>query len=496
MFFSIQQSDQIWKYFTEPAKESCLGYKNSVCHCPRGKLLGGCSTINAMIYQRGSKQDHDSWYQEGNEGWDYESLIEYYKKSENVLASLQNMDNYGREGLLSLTKYIFNETIRDVILQSAKELGYEILEEGGQLGFFESLQTIEDGVRRNAAKVFLGSSKKSSKLTLALNAHVENVIIDKSAKQAKGVKVKIGDRLLNLYADKEVILSAGALNSPQILMLSGVGPKRHLENVGIDVIRDLPVGEHLKDHVVMWVFSKLSDEALKPTIMLDEVYKYFAHRKGMLSHIGLANVQAFVNAKNRLTDPDLLFFYAIFPKNHTAALNSFLNGIHLNDVSSENLRRYSEENHIMVTFVILSQPKATGKILLRSKDASDYPEIHSGYFTDENNEDLETIIGGIRIVEEQIKTKAFKELNPQILDIGLPNCKDFDFDSHDYWRCAVRNLGTTMYHMTSTCRMGPNSDKRAVVDSRLKVHGIENLRVIDASICQMLLGVHQMLHAR
>ncbi|KAK9871964.1 hypothetical protein WA026_015210 [Henosepilachna vigintioctopunctata] len=367
IFFSVQQTDQVWKYSTKPAEKSCLGYKNSICHCTRGKLLGGCSSINGMMYQRGSKRDHDSWYHEGNEGWDYTSLTEFYEKSENVETDVEHVHEYGQKGLLHLTRYKFNETMRDVILQSAEELGYNLFEQEGPSGFFESFQAIKDGVRINSAKAFLGAVKESSELTLALNAHVEKVIIDKTSKEARGIKLRIGKRVMNIYSDKEVILSAGVINSPQILMLSGIGPKNHLQKVGIDVIQNLAVGAHLKDHVVMWVFSKVSDEALKSTDMLDEIYEYFAHRKGMLSHTGVLNIQGYTNVNDNSTNPDILFLYSIIPKNSTTALDIFTDNINLNSFSSEKLREYVVNNHVLVTLSYCYNQSLQEKFCLRIK---------------------------------------------------------------------------------------------------------------------------------
>ncbi|XP_044763984.1 glucose dehydrogenase [FAD, quinone]-like [Coccinella septempunctata] len=481
LFFNIELTDQIWNYQTEPSETSCVGLRNGSCHWPRGKLLGGCSSINAMLYIRGNENNYNTWENEGNEGWNYENVMKAFKENEKLVAqNLQQYDTYGKDGLLPLTNYRVNETIRDVILESVKELGYPVLEYEG-LGFFESLQTIENGTRANAAKVFLGAVSKSQKLKLATNAYVQKILIDENKKEAEGVEVKIGDKTMKVYADKEVILSAGALNSPQILMLSGVGPKQHLEDKGIKVIKDLMVGHNLQDHLIYWLYSKLNDDALKSTVIEEELFSYFSRRQGEFSNVGITNINGFINTKHRSNYPDIQYTYMTIRKNDLDTLNLIMELINMNKKVWDNLKLANAKNHLLLTIIVLLQPQSRGRVLLDSKDPLSSPVLRTGYLTDDG-QDTETILRGIRIAEAQLKTKAFKKLNAEVLDVGIPNCTKLEFDSDDYWRCAVKNLGTTLYHPTSTCKMGPSDDPTAVVDSRLKVHGVRKLRVVDASI--------------
>ncbi|KAK9871974.1 hypothetical protein WA026_015218 [Henosepilachna vigintioctopunctata] len=483
LFIHSQLTNQIWNYHTEPSNASCLSYNNGLCHWPRGKLLGGCSSINAMLYLRGNERDYDSWQNNGNEGWNYTSIKQYFQKSEHLIATnLKNSNAYGKEGLLALSNYKMNDTLREALLKSAKDIGYDILDEEGPLGFFESLQTIEHGVRYNAAKMIIGRNNKTDKLTLALNAHVEKVLIDKESKKAEGIKVKIGQKTLNVYADKEVILSAGAINSPQILMLSGIGPKEHLNKLGIEVIQDLEVGQNLQDHLMMFVFSKLSDDAINSPKLLDEIYKYFIYQDGLFSKISHLNVIGLLNTKNDSKYPDIEFMHMVFMKENMMALETFIAATELNSDIAANLRNFNRKHNILVTVIVLLQPKSRGNITLKDSNPYVHPTITAGYLTDEKGDDLETFLRGIRLAEARLRSEVFKKLDTEVMDIGIPNCRNFKFDTDDYWKCAVKNIATSLYHPTSTCKMGPKSDKSAVVDSRLKVHGVKNLRVIDASI--------------
>ncbi|XP_044763978.1 glucose dehydrogenase [FAD, quinone]-like [Coccinella septempunctata] len=471
------------KFYTEQSEKSCLGMKNGSCIWPRGQVLGGCSTLNSMIYIRGNKNDYDSWARSGNQDWSFQEVQKHYKAIEKYLQAKSY--NYGQDGRLPLTKYSVNETIRDVILEAAKEMNLEVQEEDGKLGFLEAPLNTDGKTRANLAKVFLGSVKDSEHLTLATKATVQRIIINSEKKQAEGVEVLIGSRKLRLYADKEVILSTGALNSPQLLMLSGIGPEKDLQKHGIEVIQNLPVGKNLQDHLMFIVYSKLNDQAIKiknERENLDELYKYFAHGEGELSTISITNIQGFINTKNNSKYPDIQMTFGMVPKGDNFFEEIYSDNINLNQETSRNIIEFSRENNILMSLVVLLQPKSRGEVLLKTTNPSDNVAVHTGYLTDPLEEDLETMLKGIRFAQDHLSTAAFQKLDPVVLDVGIPNCKELQFDSDDYWKCAVRNLGTTIYHPTSTCKMGPEEDEGSVVDSRLMVRGVKNLRVIDASI--------------
>ncbi|KAK9871978.1 hypothetical protein WA026_015222 [Henosepilachna vigintioctopunctata] len=490
LLFSLQGTEEDWQFETAPTDSSCLGMKNGACNWPRGKVLGGTSSINVNLYIRGNKRDYDRWSELGNDDWNYDNVLPYFKMSEKLnVPDLHDSDKYGRMGPLTLSRYIYDEPIRTAILQSAKEFGYPSLEEEEPLGFFDAVMTIEDGVRVNSAKAFLGGNKDMENLVLATNAHVNRILINKETKAATGVEAQIRGKKMTFRATKEVILSAGAIGSPQILMLSGIGPKDHLEKMGIEVVQDLKVGENLQDHMIYGsLYTKVNTFAsrtMKPHDLIDEFYKYFMYRQGAVAQVRLTNLQGFINTKNNSQYPNIQLMF-VYNEQNDVLITELMKCANFEDEVSRNILHYNERFKTLAFFPTLLNPKSRGKILLRSADPLDKPLIYSGYVTDEKGEDIETMLEAIRFIEKMIGTEAFRRLDAEILDIQIPKCKKFDFDSDDYWKCAVRNLGTTLYHPAGTCKMGPKSDPGAVVNSRLQVHGLKKLRVIDASIMPLI----------
>ncbi|KAK9871962.1 hypothetical protein WA026_015208 [Henosepilachna vigintioctopunctata] len=481
---SLQKTTEDWQFHTEKSNESCLSFKFGRCLWPSGKTLGGSTTINHMLYVRGSKHSFNSWAAEGNLGWSYHEVLPYFKKLEKLEAyELKASKQYGMNGLLPLTRNRLHHPVRNVILDSVKEIGYKVYSHEGGLGFFEALQTIYQGVRKNAAKVFLADSRALPNLKVATEALVEKILIEKDLKEANGVVVNIAGRNLNIYAEKEVIISAGAVNSPKLLMLSGIGPKSHLGSLGIETIHDLNVGQTLKDHLTYPIITlTLNDSSVKyssqnPT---EELFKYFANREGILSNTGLSNILGYLNTKNHTGEPNVKFNYHIVLRQDSYAISQYRKNLNLDDTIIESIAEANKHSHILVISVTLLDAKSRGKIYLRSRNPHEKPLIHSGYLSDEK--DLETLLKAIRIVEKQTETKAFKKLSAQLVNVDIPNCRKYKFRTDDYWRCAIRNVATSGHSPIATCKMGLVIDPDAVVDALLKVHGVGKLRVVDSSI--------------
>lgn len=284
-------------------------------------------------------------------------------------------------------------------------MGYPtLLEEQFQspLGYIEALLTVEDGLRENSAKSFIAKVKNRENLYLAVNAHVTNIIIDKTTKAAKGVKVKIGKNVLELFVKNEVIISAGSINSPQLLMLSGIGPEQHLKSVGIDPVVDLPVGQNLQDHMVFsGLFVKLLENAIKVSTSrknIEDIFEYFMFKTGELAGISLTHLLGFINSRKDSVYPNLEYHHILYKPGDTYLLPEILRAAGFNEAVSTTMLDVVRTSAAMHFFPILLNPKSRGHILLRSNDSDDKPLIYSGYFTDEHQEDIEILLQGIRYV--------------------------------------------------------------------------------------------------
>ncbi|KAF5272025.1 hypothetical protein FQR65_LT05006 [Abscondita terminalis] len=489
-YSSLRRTKEDWSYATEPSETACCGLKNKQCLCPRGRALGGSSTINAMFYIRGNPKDYDSW---AVEGWDYDSVLPYFQKFED-LQGVENDKLMGKAGELKITKSVKEGNPRRMFLEAYKELGFGEYSEKHPRGYFDAYTTIYNGTRCSTAKAFLSVMKNRNNAFLVLNAQVSKVLVS-SDLTVTGVEMRVNGKMITVKATKEVILSAGSVNSAQILMNSGIGPKEHLDELGVPVVKNLRVGENLQDHVQFFGLAmKMGPNSLPQRVDLDTVdewYKYVMHKSGPLSVTPLNNFLLYLDPKNRSIYPTLQLFYEAFPKNDP---NDGLRKIQVTyNLPSESFKPHEEINKHSNLFYLmpaLAYPKSVGKILLRSNDPFDPPRIFPNYFSDEEGEDLQAMLEGVRFFQELVKTKAFADYEPEMVHLDLENCRSFEPDSDDYWKCALKNIATTVYHLAGTCKMGPAEDPTAVVDSRLRVHGMKGLRVVDASIMPVMISAN------
>lgn len=486
----MQKSDYDWQYYIEKSDKASLASPNGT-FWPRGKMLGGSSSINAMLYIRGNRKDYDDWSDKGNPGWAYRQVLKYFKKSEdNPLAveSEQSKAFHGVGGPLKVDMFFSFDPIKEMMIEAVKELGYNLVEDPNaedQMGFSFSQGTVEKrGRRSSTAKAFLTPAQNRTNLHLIKHAQVTDVIIN-DKKQAKGINMVINGKKLKAMVKKEVILSAGAIGSPHILLNSGVGPKEHLTFAGIRTKVDLKVGWNLQDHAIVFVPMKLHKsfaEPLPADDIIDDIYMYLMHGVGSLSHLGLLDFTGFVHTQNKTSDhPDIQFHHFQYRMGEEQRLMMVLDKYGYDDNVRESLLSGIKKSELLMVMVVLLKPKSTGKIELRfGQDPLDKPTIHGNYL--DKKEDVETLIRGVNVVKRLIHTKNAKKHEAELLQVNLPGCAHIEFDQPGYWECYVRHMTSTVYHPTSTCKMGPSTDPTAVVDPRLKVHGMKGLRVIDASI--------------
>jgi len=450
-----------WAFETVPQK----GLQGRRGYQPRGKALGGSSAINAMVYTRGHHADYDDWAALGNEGWGWNDVFPYFKRSEHN----ERLGNewHGRDGPLWVSDLRTDNPFQARWLDAARECGLPVTDDfnGAEqegVGIYQVTQ--KNGERWSAARAYLFPHMKTrGNLTVETGAQVRRIVFD--GKRAVGVEVTRGGNVETVWAKKEVILSAGAFQSPQLLMLSGVGPKDELERHGIQVVADLPgVGENLQDHPDFVVSYKTNSlDALGVSVRgaiktLGDIRQYRNSRTGALT-TNFAEGGAFLKTRPDLDRPDVQMHFVVGP------------------VSDHG--RKVRLGHGLSCHVCLLRPKSRGSVKLRSADPLDAPLIDPAFL--EHADDLEVLAEGYKLTRRLMAAPAMAQFVTEDLFASRSR-------SDDDIRALLRERTDTVYHPVGTCRMG--NDALAVVDSQLRVRGTEGLRVVDASIMPTLVGAN------
>ena len=448
-----------WGYSTEPEAK----LNDRPIYWPRGKLLGGCSAINGLSYIRGHFEDFNLWRQLGNAGWGWSDVLPYFLKSERRDGPLG--EYHGRQGPMAVSdlRYV-HPTARDFIAAGANlgirrtdDLNGAVLE-----GIGHPHYTIDRGVRHSTADAFLKPARNRANLTVETEALTRSVLVEGG--RVVGVKYERGGAIRLALAGREVLLSAGAIGSPQILMLSGIGPADHLKQHGIAVTADLPgVGENLQDHPYAHCTCRTRPaDSLNPQFqglrLLWHGINYYLAKRGPLT-IGAAQAMAFVRGLPGAHRPDLQINFR--PLSH----------------------RYDERSRIspdpvprITAAVCYLQPKSRGRLLLKSAEPKAAPAIYANYLDDVQDE--QAMVAGVKWVRRLFATEPLKS---RVLSEDAPG---EDCRSDDDIRGFLRATGQTMCHPVGTCKMG--HDSLAVVDDRLRVRGIGGLRVADASVMPII----------
>lgn len=491
----LQLSNLDWSYKTEPSNSACLGMVNNRCNWPRGKVLGGSSVLNYMIYVRGNKNDFDHWAEMGNTGWDYNSVLPYFLKSEdNRNPYLARTPYHATGGYLSVQEAPWHTPLVAAFVEAGTELGYENRDINGekQTGYMIAQGTVRRGSRCSTAKAFLRPIRLRPNFHLALNTLVTKIEIDPKTKRAWGVEFVRQKRKQIIRARREVILSAGAINSPQLLMLSGVGPADHLKAMGIPVLKDLPVGNNLMDHLGFGGLTFLVD---KPVAILQNriqaataTTEYVLNERGPMTVLGGLEGIAFVNtpyANHTIDWPDIQFHMAPASINSDSGAQVWK----ILGLKEELYREMWQPIHDRYTWTImplLLRPRSRGWVRLQSKNPFVAPLMNPNYYDDPF--DIATMVEGSKIALRTANAKVFKQFGSRLYQRPIPNCKHHKFLSDEYLECGIRTISMTIYHQCGTNKMGPAYDPEAVVDPRLRVYGIKGLRVVDASVMPQIVS--------
>lgn len=473
---------------------------NQQCGIPRGKALGGTSTINYMIYNRGNPRDFDGWAAAGNEGWSYNDVLPYFLKSERAnLRGKENSPFHNKYGSLSVEDVPWRSSIARAFVKGSKQMGHQPTDYNSnvQLGVsFVQANTLR-GRRHSAASAYIDPiANRRPNLHILLSARVTKVLIDSTTKAAYGVEYVKNKHRYQVRARGEVIVSAGAFNSPQVLMLSGVGPREELNRIGVPVVQDLPgVGRNMYDHMShfgpTFVVNTTGESLSVNRVGLREL-KQFALGRGFLTSIGGVEALNFVKTPNSRDPPDYPDAELIFVSGSLASDQGtgLRRGMRITQEIYDTVFAPLDLQNIdhWSTLVMGFHPKSVGYMELKDNNPFHWPRVYPNYF--DNPDDIETLLGGIKETIRIANSPAMKKIGTRLHDIPLPNCRHLHFGSDDYWRCSIRTLSVTLHHQVGSCRMGPASDPQAVVDAKLRVHGIQRLRVADTSIIPAPITAH------
>ncbi|KAI5634285.1 GMC oxidoreductase domain-containing protein [Phthorimaea operculella] len=481
---TLANSNIDWQYRTQPEELTCRAQMGRTCAWLRGKTMGGSSAINYMVYMRGNRKDYDEWAELGNHGWSYREVLPYFLKAENN-RDVEAHDKYYHAvgGPLNVERFSYVDINTMMLVQAFKEKGLPITDFNGerQIGTDISQSTSRDGRRWSANVAYIRPIRgKRPNLHVLTEAFATKIMIDPVTKTAIGVQYYKNGAYYSVYARKEVILSSGSLNSPKLLMLSGIGPKDHLLSLDLPVFADLRVGHNLQDHVttdaLILALSNKTSTQVSGHQLLDEVYDYHSqhHKKtGPLATTATLNAVAFIKTKFGFDDiPDIQYHF------DGRSVPEFYSDPTISMAS--NIFPLAFYNAIAARPLLL-RPKSRGFLLLNQTDpVFSQPLIYPRFFT--VKEDLDTLIAGMRFAVSMEETDAFRRSGAHFIKVPVEACVDYPWGSYEYFACLAMSYTSTIYHPVGTCKMGPKWDHDAVVDPRLKVYGIKKLRVIDSSI--------------
>ncbi|MBB67639.1 MAG: choline dehydrogenase [Rickettsiales bacterium] len=442
-----------WQFHTE--EEPFLD--NRKMHCPRGKVLGGSSSINGMVYVRGHAKDFDEWEEHGAQGWNYQACLPYFQKAESFY--LGNDDYRGGKGPLGVNNG--NEMANPLytaFIEAGKEAGYATTADynaAQQEGFGPMHMTVKDGVRSSASHEYLDPVKSRKNLTLVTGALAEKVILE--GKKAVGVQYSVNGKRVTAKANKEVVLSAGSIGSPHLLQLSGIGDSETLKAAGVDVKHHLPgVGQNLQDHLEFY-FQYKCKQPITLNGKLGLISKGLIGARWMFTRKGLGATNhfescAFIRSKPGVEWPDIQYHFLPAAMRYDG-LSAF-------------------DGHGFQVHVGHNKPKSRGAVTIKTANPTDAPKIQFNYL--QHQDDIEGFRACVRLTREIIEQSAFDDYREDEIQPGKHIQTDEEIDAF------VRQAVESAYHPSCSCKMG--EDAMAVVNSNTQVHGIESLRVVDSSI--------------
>ena len=453
--FTMNNPRTDWCFSTEAS----TGLNGRSLNYPRGKVLGGCSSINGMIYMRGQARDYDHWRQLGNSGWGWDEALKYFKRSEGHVLGENEM--HGGNGEWRVEGQRLSWEILDAFRDAAAETGIPNTNDFNTgnnegCGYFEVNQ--KQGVRWSAADAFLHPIKSRANLTILTKSHVNKLQFE--GNKVVGVKFWRGNDLFEASVSGEIILASGAIGSPQIMQASGISSGALSQKIGIQNIIELPgVGENLQDHLQMRLVFKVKNTKtlnLRANSLFGKIgmgLEYFLFKRGPMT-MAPSQLGGFAKSDKNKETPNLQY--------------------HIQPLSTEKLGDPLHPFEAFTASVCNLRPESRGHVHIKTEDSREPPKIQPDYLSDPA--DRKVAADAIKLTRKIVSSPAMKKFEPEEFKPGI------EFASDDDLAREAGNIGTTIFHPVGTCKMGPSSDNMAVVDERLKVRGVRGLRVVDASV--------------
>lgn len=493
--FSANENNS-WQYYTVEQKNACLSFDGKKAPMTQGKVLGGTSSINSMNMVRGNPSDYDTWENVYNaSGWNYTSVLPYFKDTENF--SITDFPNdtvtkyHGKQGETPVNYPNYYTNLSYVFLNACNESGYEYVDYNGEkkTGYSRTQCNTRDGMRMSAYTCFLMvQSKMTNRLNITTNSTATKIYFNER-RRATTVEYKKNGMLINVTAGREVIVSAGAIGSPKLLMLSGIGPEKDLKRLNIPLMADLPVGDGLQDHVIFLGLVVTTDDdllGLSDLVTGKSKTQYEKNRTGLLSLPGAYEAFLFTNSSDKKAEnvppvpADIaLALTALYPSDQIAQ------SPYVSNLTYQKYYKPLINNSVgFMTTITMVQPQSRGTVKLNSSNVDDAPLIDPQLLSVQ--EDIDRTVNGILKVKKVFETTpAMKAIGAKVWNATFPYCENLTVWDKDYLECFLKYGGFPGMHVCCTCAMGNHN--RSVVDERLRVKGnISGLRVVDASVMPVI----------